>query len=82
MNDETKLTISPGTQNGEKIIIKGKGFTDVGGSARGNQINVIQVKIPTDLSEAEKDKLKEIKDIMLNRKDNPKGIFRKFISGI
>ena len=25
---------------------------------------------------------KEIKDIMLNRKDNPKGIFRKFISGM
>ena len=82
LDKDTKLSISPGTQNGEKIIIKGKGFTDVGGSARGNQINVIQVKIPTDLSETEKDKLKEIKDIMLNRKDNPKCIFRKFISGI
>ena len=82
LDKDTKLTISPGTQNGEKIIIKGKGFTDVGGSTRGNQINIIQVKIPTDLSDSEKDKLKEIKDIMLNRKDNPKGIFRKFISGI
>ena len=82
LDEEAKLTISPGTQNGEKILIKGKGFTDVGGSVRGNQINIIQVKIPKDLSSTEKDKLKEIKEIMLSRKDNPKSIFRKFISGI
>ena len=30
--------------DGEKFIIKGKGFTDVGGSSRGNQINFIQIK--------------------------------------
>ena len=51
----------------EKILIKGKGFTDVGGSVRGNQINIIQVKIPKDLSSTEKDKLKEIEAIHKNQ---------------
>ena len=82
LDDETILSIPAGTQNGDKIIIKGKGFTDVGGSVRGNQINIIQVKIPKDLTQDEKDKLKEIKEIMNNRKDKPQSIFRKFISGM
>ena len=82
LDENTKITIPPGTQNGEKFIIKGKGFTDVGGSSRGNQINFIQIKIPKNLSEDEKNKLKEIKEIMLSKKDKPQSIFRKFMSGM
>ena len=81
LDENTKITIPPGTQNGEKFIIKGKGFTDVGGSLRGSQINFIQIKIPKNLSEDEKNKLKEIKEIMLSKKDKPQSIFRKFMSG-
>ena len=82
LDENTKITIPPGTQNGEKFIIKGKGFTDVGGSLRGSQINFIQIKIPKNLSEDEKNKLKEIKEIMLSKKDKPQSIFRKFMSGM
>ena len=82
LSENAKITIPPGTQNGEKFIIKGKGFTDVGGSSRGNQINFIQIKIPKNLSEDEKNKLNEIKEIMLSKKDKPQSIFRKFISGM
>ena len=81
LDENTKITIPPGTQNGEKFIIKGKGFTDVGGSLRGSQINFIQIKIPKNLSEDEKNKLKEIKEIMLSKKDKSQSIFRKFMSG-
>ncbi|MEC8049066.1 MAG: molecular chaperone DnaJ [Chloroflexota bacterium] len=81
LDENTKITIPPGTQNGEKFIIKGKGFTDVGGSLRGSQINLIQIKIPKNLSEDEKNKLKEIKEIMLSKKDKSQSIFRKFMSG-
>ena len=82
LNENTKITIPPGTQNGEKFILKGKGFTDVGGSLRGSQINFIQIKIPKNLSEDEKNKLKEIKELMLSKKDKPQSIFRKFMSGM
>ena len=82
LSENAKITIPPGTQNGEKFIIKGKGFTDVGGSSRGNQINFIQIKIPKNLSEDEKNKLNEIKEIMISKKDKPQSIFRKFISGM
>ena len=77
-----KVSIPSGTQNGEIIQIKGKGFTDIGGSTRGNQINVIKVAIPKDLSNEEKDKIREFKDLSENSDSKKsKGIFRKFISG-
>ena len=44
--------------------------------------NFIQIKIPKNLSEDEKNKLNEIKEIMLSKKDKPQSIFRKFISGM
>ena len=77
-----KVSIPSGTQNGEIIQIKGRGFTDIGGSSRGNQINVIKVAIPKDLSNEEKDKIREFKDLSEKSDEKKsKGIFRKFISG-
>ena len=77
-----KVSIPSGTQNGDIIQIKGKGFTDIGGSSRGNQINVIKVAIPKDLSSEEKDKIIEFKNLSENSdKKKSKGIFRKFMSG-
>ena len=43
--------------------------------------NFIQIKIPKNLSDEEKNKLKEIKELMLSKKDKPQIIFRKFMSG-
>lgn len=78
-----KVSVPSGTQNGDIIRIKGKGFTDIGGTSRGNQINVIQVSIPKDLPNEAKEKIREFKNLSQNKdKDKSKGIFRKFMSGI
>ena len=81
----TKVNIPEGTQNGDLIELKGKGFTDIGASFRGTQINVIKVAIPKKLSSSQKEKIKEFADLLSENKETKgksKGIFRKFISGI
>lgn len=80
-----KVKIPPGTQNGDLIQLKGKGFTDIarGDKSRGSQINVMKVTIPKNLSNDQKEKAEELKTLLSEKnREKSKGIFRKFISGI
>jgi molecular chaperone DnaJ len=55
-----KLKIHPGTQSGQKYILKGKGVL---GRKKGNHIIVVNVQIPKKLSRAQKKLLKEYAEI-------------------
>jgi len=51
-----KLKIEPGTQNGRRFRMRGKGMPALRGAGRGDQIVDIQVETPTNLT-AEQEKL-------------------------
>lgn len=56
-----KLTIPEGTQTGEMLRLRGRGFPDVNGRTpqRGDQIVVIKVQVPTRLNDEQRRLLKE-----------------------
>lgn len=55
-----KLIVKPETQNGTKVRLKGKGY-DRGDGTYGDLIITYCVKLPTNLSERQKELLKEMK---------------------
>ncbi len=59
IDGEEEIYIKPGTQPGEKIILKSRGMVELNGYRRGDHIINIKVKIPTRLSKEELELLKE-----------------------
>jgi curved DNA-binding protein len=58
---KAKLMVKPGTQNGTKVKLKGKGFPVYKKEGQfGDLFLTFQIKIPTDLSEKEKELIKEL----------------------
>ena len=66
---KVKLKISPSTQSGTKVKLKGKGFPVYKGENQfGDLIVNFQVKLPENLSEREKPLVNELKSIRNNEK--------------
>ncbi|MGM0579562.1 MAG: DnaJ C-terminal domain-containing protein [Bacteroidota bacterium] len=64
---KVKLKVAPGTQSGTKVKLKGKGFPVYKKENEfGDLFVTYQVKLPTNLSEKEKELLKELKKIRGN----------------
>ena len=59
LDGREELDIKPGTQPGEKIILKSMGIVELNGYRRGDQIINIDVKIPTRVTGEEKELLKK-----------------------
>ena len=58
---KAKLMVKPGTQNGTKVKLKGKGFPVYKKEGQfGDLFLTFQIKIPTDLSEKEKELIQEL----------------------
>ena len=56
---KVKLKVKPETQPGTKVRLKGKGF-DRGDGTFGDLIITYQVKLPTNLTERQKDLLRQM----------------------
>lgn len=56
-----KLKIKPETQNGTKVRVRGKGY-DRGDGTFGDLIITYNVKLPTNLSQRQKDLLNEMRN--------------------
>jgi curved DNA-binding protein len=54
------LKVPPGTQCGQKLRLKGKGFPNVKGSP-GDLYTVVQIKVPKELSSKEKEMFEELR---------------------
>jgi molecular chaperone DnaJ len=52
VEDEQEVELRPGTQPGEEIVLKGKGFPSLQGRGRGDQRVVVEVQIPRVTGEA------------------------------
>jgi molecular chaperone DnaJ len=59
IDGEEEINIKPGTQPGEKIVLKSRGMVELNGYRRGDHIINIKVKIPTRLSKEEVELLKD-----------------------
>ena len=55
-----KLKVKPGTQNGTKVRVRGKGY-DRGDGTYGDLIITYNVKLPTDLTDHQKDLLRQMR---------------------
>jgi curved DNA-binding protein len=61
MSGAIKLKVAPGTQNGAKVRLKGKGFPVYKKEGTFGDLYVTyQVKVPTDLSEKQKELFEEL----------------------
>lgn len=59
LDGKEKLRIPEGTQTGATFTIKGKGIPRLHGSGRGDQVVQVQVIVPTNLNDKQKQLLKE-----------------------
>ena len=78
LEGKVKQTIPEGTQNGKVFTLRGKGIADVHTKAKGDQFVHIHVEVPTNLSEKQKDLLRQFED-QSGEKSHPKrkGFFDK-----
>lgn len=54
IDGKVKIKIDPGTQSGKMLRLKGKGIKDINGYHRGDQLIMVNVWTPTELSKEEK----------------------------
>ncbi len=59
-----EMKIEPGTQSGDTVRLRGKGVPNLRGSGRGDQIISYSVVIPRNLSEKQRQLLKELGDTL------------------
>lgn len=73
LDGEKEIHLPPGSQDGNPIKIKGEGIPHLGkASHRGDHIAIIEVKIPTSLSEEEKQLYKKLYEINTKKKFHEK----------
>lgn len=60
IHGEEKLNIPPGTQNGEYLTLRGKGFPNVRGRGKGDQLVQIFVEVPQKLNKEQRRVLQEL----------------------
>ncbi|MCL2546063.1 MAG: molecular chaperone DnaJ [Oscillospiraceae bacterium] len=68
LEGKVKHTIAAGTQNGKVVILKNKGIVDVHNKGKGSQYVHINVVVPTDLTEAQKELLREFEGLPPKKK--------------
>lgn len=81
LRGKRNITVPEGSQNGDKLILKGEGVRDIRSKRPGNQIVELNVIVPGKLSQKQKEILKEL-DSALNENnyshEKKTGIFEMF----
>jgi len=60
LNGTAELTVPPGTQPGQRLVLKGKGMPHLRGRGRGDAIYEVVVEVPTRLSARQRELLEEL----------------------
>jgi molecular chaperone DnaJ len=55
LEGEEEIEVEPGTQPGHQYVLRGVGLPRLGGRRRGNQRVVLEVVVPTNLSEEQRE---------------------------
>lgn len=61
IDGKVKIKIDPGTQSGKMLRLKGKGIKDINGYHRGDQLIMVNVWTPTELSKEERNTLEGLR---------------------
>ncbi len=77
MDGDLELKIPEGTQNGRIFRLKNKGMPRIHGRGKGDLYVRTVVKTPENLTEQEKNLLKELREIQNEEKETSKGFFEK-----
>lgn len=70
IDGKVKIKIDPGTQSGKMLRLKGKGIKDINGYSRGDQLIMVNIWTPTELSREERNILESLRNSE-NFKPNP-----------
>lgn len=62
IDGKVKIKIDPGTQSGKMLRLKGKGIKDINGYSRGDQLIMVNIWTPTQLSREERSILEGLKN--------------------
>ncbi|HAH36416.1 MAG TPA: molecular chaperone DnaJ [Algoriphagus sp.] len=62
IDGKVKIKIDPGTQSGKMLRLKGKGIKDINGYTKGDQLIMVNVWTPTQLSKEERQTLEALRD--------------------
>jgi molecular chaperone DnaJ len=62
IDGKVKIKIDPGTQSGKMLRLKGKGIKDINGYTRGDQLIMVNIWTPTQLSKEERAALESLKN--------------------
>ena len=62
IDGRAKIKIPPGTQSGKIFRLKGKGFPEVNGYARGDQLIHVNIWTPQKITHEEKEMLQQMND--------------------
>jgi molecular chaperone DnaJ len=83
INGEEKLDIPEGTQSGTAFTLRGKGAPDLNGRGRGNQYVIVRVKVPTKLSNDQKQLLRNFARSLGEEPEQPedKGFLGRLFRG-
>jgi molecular chaperone DnaJ len=60
IDGKEKITVKPGTQPGDTLVLKGKGMPVIGSNRKGDHIITFRIEIPKKLTPKEKASLEEI----------------------
>jgi len=79
LDGEAKVNIPPGTQTGTIFRLKNKGIPHINSDRRGDQHVKVKVKVPTKLTEKQKELLREFARLSNEKlpKESKKGLFDK-----
>lgn len=80
LTGKAKLNLTPGTQSGKILRMRGKGIPHLRGAGIGDQLVQVQVYVPTRLNAKEKQLINELEtsENLQPQKDEHKNIFVKF----
>ncbi|MEN2281939.1 molecular chaperone DnaJ [Algoriphagus sp. SE2] len=62
IDGKVKIKIDPGTQSGKMLRLKGKGIKDINGYSKGDQLIMVNVWTPTQLSREERESLENLRE--------------------
>jgi molecular chaperone DnaJ len=61
--DDEEIKVPAGTQSGAEIVLRGRGFPDIRGYHRGDQIVRIQVEVPTKLTREQRELIEKLQEV-------------------
>ncbi len=78
LKGEKKITVEPGTQAGDTMVLRGAGVAHLNGRGRGDQILRFSLDVPTQLSSKAKELLRELSTELGEEVSEKKGLFGRF----